>query len=105
AGEPVDVADAPCSVFPHGVVSGAVSPREPAEAPGADPVGALAGAATVEPGAFVRSLRQYRHLIASSWISSAQYGHFFPICPPVRQPWTAVARKLTRPASADLTLG
>jgi hypothetical protein len=25
----------------------------------------------------VRSLKQYRHLIASSWISSAQYGHFF----------------------------
>jgi len=25
----------------------------------------------------VKSLKQYRHLIASSWISSAQYGHFF----------------------------
>jgi hypothetical protein len=28
-------------------------------------------------GGTVRSLWQYRHLIASSWISSAQYGHFF----------------------------
>ena len=24
---------------------------------------------------------QYRHLMASSWISSAQYGHFFTIAP------------------------
>jgi hypothetical protein len=31
-------------------------------------------------GATVRSLWQYRHLIASSWISSAQYGHFFTSC-------------------------
>jgi hypothetical protein len=30
-------------------------------------------------GGTVRSLWQYRHLIASSWISSAQYGHFFTV--------------------------
>src|SRR5205085_3803547 len=33
--------------------------------------------AVVRGGGTVRSLWQYRHLIASSWISSAQYGHFF----------------------------
>jgi hypothetical protein len=32
-------------------------------------------------GATVRSLKQYRHLMASSWISSAQYGHFFTVSP------------------------
>src|SRR4051794_15162459 len=29
------------------------------------------------PAAAMRSLLQYRHLIAASWISSAQKGHFF----------------------------
>jgi hypothetical protein len=47
------------------------------------PVDAPAG------GAVVRSLRQYRHLIASSWISSAQYGHFFTL--PLRRPWSRPA--------------
>ena len=32
-------------------------------------------------GSVRRSLKQYRHLIASSWISSAQYGHFFTAHP------------------------
>jgi hypothetical protein len=38
-----------------------------------DPADAALGGGTV------RSLWQYLHLIASSWISSAQYGHFFTI--------------------------
>src|SRR5438128_7979719 len=39
-----------------------------------------------EDGATVRSLMQYRHLIASSWISSAQYGHFFTSLVPSSDP-------------------
>jgi hypothetical protein len=35
----------------------------------------------------VRSLKQYRHLMASSWISSAQYGHFFTA---ILQLWTVL---------------
>ena len=35
----------------------------------------------------VRSLKQYRHLMASSWISSAQYGHFFTA---ILQLWTSL---------------
>jgi hypothetical protein len=72
---------------------GAFGDAEPDEAPSeAEPEGAVStdGApegAVVDPGpgdpalggGTVRSLWQYRHLIASSWISSAQYGHFFTI--------------------------
>jgi hypothetical protein len=57
------------------------------EGPDAQPVAleASAGAAlSADAGATVRSLKQYRHLIASSWISSAQYGHFFT-APPFRK--------------------
>ena len=46
-----------------------------AEAPGDAAAPADAGGVTV------RSLKQYRHLMASSWISSAQYGHFFTVSP------------------------
>jgi phosphoribosylglycinamide formyltransferase 1 len=69
---PADVAD-PSGALPAGV-------------PDAEADGWLA-APDVETGSgfcamasargTVRSLKQYRHLIASSWISSAQYGHFF----------------------------
>jgi hypothetical protein len=37
-------------------------------------------------GGTVRSLMQYRHLMASSWISSAQYGHFFTSFVPSADP-------------------
>jgi hypothetical protein len=46
-------------------------------------VGDADGDAAVAPGAVVRSLWQYRHLMASSWIISAQKGHFFTGLPPV----------------------
>ncbi len=52
-------------------------------APGAGAVAVTAGCATGDgsalPGAGVpvRELPQYRQRMASSWISSAQYGHFF----------------------------
>jgi hypothetical protein len=52
-----------------------------AEDEGAADAEASAAAVPVE-GGLVRSLKQYRHLIASSWISSAQYGHFFTTVPP-----------------------
>src|SRR5262245_2607206 len=46
----------------------------------------------------VRSLPQYRHLIASSWISSAQYGHFFTRSSRFRRPlWAASTAQLTVP--------
>jgi hypothetical protein len=48
----------------------------------------------------VRSLKQYRHLIASSWISSAQYGHFFTA---ILQLWAVLegpAYRLGSPATA-----
>jgi hypothetical protein len=51
------------------VVAGGVVADVLAEVASAAPLG----------GGTVRSLWQYRHLIASSWISSAQYGHFFTI--------------------------
>jgi hypothetical protein len=41
----------------------------------------------------VRSLKQYRHLIASSWISSAQYGHFFTA---ILQLWAVLERSAYR---------
>jgi len=41
----------------------------------------------------VRSLKQYRHLIASSWISSAQYGHFFTA---ILQLWAVLGRSAYR---------
>src|SRR5512140_2139273 len=46
---------------------------------GASAAGAAGAAATGAPaaGAWLRKLLQKRHLIASSWISSAQNGHFF----------------------------
>jgi hypothetical protein len=65
------------------------------------------GCAPAEPasldadgGATVRSLWQYRHLIASSWISSAQYGHFFTSC--LHDPSEAQAY---RPCPAGMSLG
>jgi hypothetical protein len=51
-------------------------------------------------GGTVRSLMQYRHLMASSWISSAQYGHFFTTALPVLGP-----RQLTRLASTGSPVG
>ena len=66
----------------------AVADPVPADVPGvAEPV--LACEVPVGGGT-VRSLKQYRHLMASSWISSAQYGHFFTADPPCRDgswPW------------------
>ena len=44
--------------------------------------------AMASPRGTVRSLKQYRHLIASSWISSAQYGHFFTA---ILQLWAVLA--------------
>jgi hypothetical protein len=47
-----------------------------------DEAGAAAGIEDAVAGVgtgTVRSLKQYRHLMASSWISSAQYGHFFTV--------------------------
>src|SRR5207249_9781414 len=61
----------------RGPCFGGVSPTCPGDWPG----GWAAGGAELVPaatgGGTVRSLRQYRHLMASSWIISAQYGHFF----------------------------
>ena len=58
-----------------GVVRLGAASAGDAEVPGDPEAPADAGGATV------RSLKQYRHLIASSWISSAQYGHFFTVSP------------------------
>jgi hypothetical protein len=71
-------------------VSGGVASAEPAlgedEPDGVLPVVAPSdvipesdAVAPAPGGGTVRSLWQYRHLIASSWISSAQYGHFFTV--------------------------
>jgi hypothetical protein len=46
--------------------------------------------AAAASGAVVRSLWQYRHLMASSWIISAQKGHFFTGLPPVVRGWLAL---------------
>jgi hypothetical protein len=72
-----DAAAPPSIVAPDGALTADVdgAPDAPDVPVAADPPGC---------GAFVRSLKQYRHLIASSWISSAQYGHFFTLASGVR---------------------
>jgi len=52
-----------------------------AEAPGAAALAVCGRCCMAVSTSMRRSLKQYRHLMASSWISSAQYGHFFTLVP------------------------
>jgi hypothetical protein len=73
------------------------SPALPGEAAGlVDAAGAVDAAEAASDaaacgGGTVRSLMQYRHLMASSWISSAQYGHFFTMALRVHPPRSSTA--------------